>query len=286
MTYARASWLFLRLLGIVYFVAFWSLGLQIRGLVGQNGLLPAHQFLADVAAISGAERFWQLPTLAWISSGDTALTALCVAGCAFSLLLVAGILPSVNLLILWLLYLSLSVVGGEFLAYQWDALLLEIGFLAIGLAPLTIREHFRHPIDPPRITVRLMWWLLFRFMMASGVAKLASGDPTWRSLTALSFHFETQPIPTPLASYPHQLPVAFLKCSTLAVLVIEIGAPLLMIWGARFRRAAFVAFVALQAVIALSGNYAFFNLLTLALCLFLLDDSTFAPLGVPGSALL
>jgi hypothetical protein len=118
-----------------------------------------------------------------------------------------------------------------------------------------------------------MLWLLFRLMFGSGAVKLASGDPTWRDLTALTYHFETQPIPTPVAWYAHWLPVWAQKVSTAAVLGAELIAPLFILGPRRPRIVAFWILVTLQGLIALTGNYAFFNLLTVALCLFLLDDA-------------
>jgi lipase maturation factor 1 len=278
-TYARATWLFLRLLGIVYLIAFWSLGLQVRGLVGHDGILPADQYMAGARALTGLSRFWLLPTLAWASTSDGFLQALCIAGGALASLLVAGILPSIALPLLWLAYLSLSVVCRDFLAFQWDTLLLETGFLAIFLAPLTRRERLNSLVDPPRVAVWLMLWLLFRLMVGSGAVKLTSGDPTWRNVTALAFHFETQPIPTPVAWYAHRLPLWFLKSSTLVMFAIEICVPLLIVAPRRLRALAFVPLVGFQALIALTGNYAFFNLLTAALCLFLLDDAALGAVG-------
>jgi hypothetical protein len=273
-TYARATWLFLRLLGLVYFFAFWSVGTQVIGLVGHNGILPADRFMRALSAIRGLDRFWIFPTLTWISASDATLRLLCGGGVALSLLLIAGVLPVLVLPLLWLFYLSLSVVGQDFLSYQWDTLLLESGFLAIFLAPWVLLERRRTLTDPPRVVVWLFLWLLFRLMVGSGVVKLASGDPTWRNLTALSFHFETQPIPTPIAWYAGHLPGWFLRFSTALVFVIEIGAPYLIPATRRLRAVAFVLLVGLQLLIALTGNYAFFNLLSAALCLFLLDDVT------------
>jgi hypothetical protein len=106
------------------------------------------------------------------------------------------------------------------------------------------------------------------------VVKLARGDPTWHNLTALSYHFETQPIPTPLAWYAHRSPMWFLKLSTALVFAIEIGAPYLILATRRLRVLAFVLLTGLQFLIALTGNYAFFNVLSMALCVFLLDDTT------------
>jgi hypothetical protein len=286
-TYARAAWLFLRVLGIVYLIAFWSLGVQILGLIGQDGILPADRYMAAARELPGLSRFWLLPTLAWMNTSDAALQALCIAGGALAALLVAGILPWAVLPCLWLIYLSLSVVCREFLAYQWDGLLLEAGFLAIFLAPFTRLERLRQLVVPPRLAVWLMLWLLFRLMVGSGAVKLTSGDATWHNLGALAFHFQTQPIPTPIAWFAHWLPPWLLKISTGLVLAIEIGAPFLILGPRRLRALAFAALVGLQAFIALTGNYAFFNLLAAGLCLFLLDDAALGSWGTlqPGRAI-
>jgi hypothetical protein len=55
-------------------------------------------------------------------------------------------------------------------------------------------------------------------------------------------------------------------------LVIELGAPLLIFGPRRLRWLACVLFVALQLGIASSGNYGFFNALTIVLAVTLLDD--------------
>ena len=281
-SYARAAWLFLRLLGLVYLIAFWSLATQILGLAGHDGILPADRYMTAAHTLDGISRYWMLPTLTWISASDTFLRALCIGGAALAALLIAGILPALVLPLLWLAYLSLSVVCGEFLSFQWDALLLEAGFLAIFLAPWTVRERARAPADPPRLVVWLFLWLLFRLMVGSGAVKLTSGDATWRGLTALTVHFETQPIPTPFAWYAHWLPAWLLKASTVIVFAIELLVPMFIVTTRRLRRWAFVPLVALQIVIALTGNYAFFNLLTAALCVFLIDDAAWGAWG-PGN---
>jgi len=117
-TYAKATWLFLRLLGIVYLVAFWSLWTQILGLIGHDGILPADRLMQAVMSIRGIERFWTFPTVTWIGATDNSLRMLCAGGMVCSLLLLAGVLPAVVLPLLWLAYLSLTVVGQEFLSYQ------------------------------------------------------------------------------------------------------------------------------------------------------------------------
>jgi hypothetical protein len=276
-TYARAAWLFRRLLGVVYLCAFLSLDAQLPGLLGSHGVLPAGEYMESMREAAAAEglglsRFYVVPTLFWISASDISLRVVCWAGVAAGVLLAAGLMPLAAMAVAWVAYVSLSVVGQDFLAYQWDALLLESGFLALLIAPVTWRDALRGARDPSRPAVWLMQWLLFRLMVASGSVKLSSGDPTWASLTALQVHFETQPLPTPAAWYFHHLPSRALTIMCGAVIATELLAPLLLFGGRRARIAGFGLLVGLQGMIALTGNYAWFNLLSAGLCLFLLDD--------------
>jgi lipase maturation factor 1 len=220
--------------------------------------------------------------LCWFSASDGFLHFLCGAGAVLSLLLIFGIAPAPCLFLLWLIYLSLSVVCREFLSFQWDALLLETGFLAIFLSPLQLWPKRSETPGPSRIALWLLRWLLFRLMFESGLVKLASGDPTWRNLTALSFHYETQPLPTWVGWYVHQLPLGFHKVCVVLMFVIELGVPFLIIAPRRMRFFACGLFLLLQATILLTGNYAYFNLLAIALSLLLLDDAAvrrFIPAG-------
>src|SRR5262245_4491175 len=152
-TYSRATWLFLRALGLVYFFAFASLASQIVGLVGHDGILPARLYMEGArqwasAEQAGLDRFRVLPTLCWVSSSDAFLKGLCLGGGALAMLLIAGVAPLLMLPLLWLDYLSLMVVGRDFLSYQWDALLVETGSIAILLAPLAWREPLRQGESP------------------------------------------------------------------------------------------------------------------------------------------
>jgi hypothetical protein len=164
--------------------------------------------------------------------------------------------------------------GQIFFDYQWDALLLESTLVAVFLVPWRLWRSERG-YEPPRLARYLVWWLLFRLMLLSGIVKLGSGDPTWRDLTALAFHFQTQPLPTPLAWYAHQLPDWLLKAGCAGMFAIELLAPLCIPGPRAARHAAALAMVALQLLIALTGNYAFFNLLSVGLCLTCLDDDWF-----------
>jgi hypothetical protein len=169
--------------------------------------------------------------------------------------------------------LSLSTICREFLGYQWDILLLETGFLAIFFAPLTLFPRVYRTAPPSRTMLWLLRWLLFCLMLQSGSVKLLSRDATWHNLTALTFHYETQPLPTWLGWYAHQPPVWFQKASTALMFGIELVVPFLIFAPRRPRFMGCAALIALQILILLTGNYCFFNLLTIVLCLTLLDDA-------------
>ncbi len=260
-SYVRVQWLFWKLLGAIYCAAFLSLAVQIIGLIGSNGILPAAAYLSRISEVLGSSRYWNFPTVFWLTgSGHVALLSVCIAGAAFAILLVAGFLRRIALIVCYVLYLSLTTVGQDFLSFQWDILLLETGFLAIflGFSPLI---------------VWLFRWLLFRLMLLSGAVKLLSGDTTWRTLAALKFHYYTQPLPTPVAWYMHQLPGWFQEVSIVVMFAIEVGTAFLIFAPRRVRFFAGFCIVFLQVMIFLTGNYTYFNLLAITLCVPLLDDA-------------
>jgi len=141
----------------------------------------------------------------------------------------------------------------------------------VFLVPWTLRR-VRGPYEPPHLARYLAWWLLFRLMFMSGIVKLASGDPTWRHMTALTFHYQTQPLPTMLAWYMQQLPAWFQRFSCMVMFAVELVAPLLLPGPRALRHIGILALIAFQVAIALTGNYAFFNLLSIGLCLTAIDD--------------
>jgi hypothetical protein len=277
---AWIQWIYLRGLGLVFCLAFTSLLPQLSGLVGPEGLEPATALLEWARAELGAERFLRLPTLLWLTSaGDTALRAVGLTGLVSGALLVANVAPRWALIGAWACYLSLVVAGGSFLSFQWDVLLLETALVSLPLAP----GHLRPPgvvAEPPRGTILLVRILLARLMFMSGVVKLASGDATWSELTALEFHYWTQPLPNLPAYFVHQLPVTLHRASVALMLGIELLAPLLLFGPRPLRRGAAVAIAALQLGILTTGNYGFFNLLTLVLCIAALDDGLLGRLRI------
>jgi len=276
----RSYWLtrfcILRLLGLVYLVAFLVFVLQAPGLIGSRGLLPAGDFLARVAAhAGGAAAAWgRLPTVFWLGASDAALLAVGWAGVTLAALVVAGLANVPIMAALWALYLSIVHVGQEWYGYGWEIQLLETGFLAIFLCPLLDARPFpRHP--PPVAVIWLLRWLIVRIMLGAGLIKLR-GDPCWRDLTCLVYHYETQPLPGPLARALHLMPLWLHRLGALWTHVTELVLPWLVIGPRAVRQVAGVLLVAFQGFLILSGNLSFLNWLTIVPCLACLDDGLWA----------
>jgi predicted DCC family thiol-disulfide oxidoreductase YuxK/uncharacterized membrane protein YphA (DoxX/SURF4 family) len=268
--YRRTRAIFLRALGLCYVAAFASLAVQVDGLIGSRGILPAKEFLKSAGAILGRWRYWEVPSLLWLDASDRALHLLCWGGVGLGALLVAGVAPRACLALLWLGYLSLVSVGDPFLGYQWDSLLLEAGLMGVLLAPGGVL--LDRAGEPSRAAVWLVRWLLFRLMLLSGVVKLTSGDPVWQAWEAMRYHYETQPLPASTSWYFHNLPPWVQTASVGFVFWTELACSLLIFAPRRPRLVAFASLVLFQVLILASGNYGFFNLLTIALCLVLVED--------------
>ncbi|MEY2546078.1 MAG: hypothetical protein QOG48_1195 [Verrucomicrobiota bacterium] len=260
---------FLCALGLIYLIAFVSLWVQIDGLVGANGILPIGDYLAAAREQLGARAMSILPTLCWLNSSNAFLHFLCGGGVLLSILLIIGVAPAISLVGLFVFYLSLTIAGQTFLNFQWDILLLETGFLSIFLAPWRL---WLSNVPINRVAVFLLKLLLFKLMFMSGVVKLTSGDDCWWNLTALDYHYWSQPLPTVFAWWADQHPEWFKRFSVGFCLFVEIVVPFFIWSPRRLRVVAAALLIFLQLCIVITGNYNFFNLLTIALCLLLVDD--------------
>ena len=267
-------------LGLVALVAFASLWVQLDGLIGPRGLAPAERFLERVRAElpEAFDRLRDVPTLAWLSASRGMLHALCAVGVALSLLAILGRFVRQALFGAWAAYLSLATVASPFLDFQWDTLLLETLFVGALWASPRARSYAKDGPEPaswPRLLLRL---LLVRLMVGSAVVKLVGGDPAWGfdELTALRWHYETQPLPNPLSWYAHQLPLAMHRASAGVMYFAELALPLLALGPRRVRALACGGLLLFLAAIAATGNYGFFLPLSAVLCLPALDDGVFA----------
>jgi len=267
-----ARWIFLRALGVIYFSAFLSLVFQIRGLIGPQGILPASEYLKNIAAQVGFERYWYAPSLLWFSSSSHMLMALCWAGMAASVLLVLNLWPRGMLVVCFVCFLSFVSAAGEFSGYQSDGMLLEAGFLSLFLTPGGFRPCLGQTQPLVRAALYLLLWEWFRIYFESGVAKIMSGDTEWRHFTALDEYYQNGPLPTWIGWYVQHLPPWFHATTAFFTLALELA----LIWAAflprRIRIGLFFVVTPWQIGIILTANYTFLNYLVLILGFLLLDD--------------
>jgi hypothetical protein len=265
-------WIFLRALGAIYFSAFFSLVFQIRGLIGPEGILPAREYLKNIADQVGYARYWYAPSVLWFSSGSHMLMVLCWVGMAAAVLLVFNFWPRGMLVICFVCFLSFVSAAGDFSGYQSDGMLLEAGFLSLFLVPGGLRPRLGETRPPVRAALYLVLWEWFRIYFESGVAKIASGDIEWRNFTAMDEYYQNGPLPTWIGWYVQHLPHWFHAATAFFTLALE----LVLIWAAflprRIRIALFFVVTPWQIGIILTANYTFLNYLVLILGFQLLDD--------------
>jgi len=277
-TYWLTRFVILRLLGVVYAVAFLVGVNQIIPLIGENGLTPVGGYLKYISNVLGSAGagFLRQPSLFWFGHSDAMLLAVAWIGLILSLIVVAGYANGPLMGVLWFLYLSIVHVGQDWYGYGWEIQLTETGFLAIFLCPLLdLRPFPKRP--PPFPIIVLFRWLIFRIMLGSGLIKLR-GDETWRNGTVLFYHFQTQPIPGPLSRWFHFLPRFMLKMGVWFNWLAELVAPWLVFWPRLGRHIAGAIIVLFQVMLILSGNLAFLNWLTIIPALACFDDGFLAKL--------
>jgi hypothetical protein len=274
--YLAARWLFLRALGLIFFSAFYSLAYQIRGLIGPQGILPAQEYLVQVARVVGSARFWYAPTFFWWSASDRFLMGVVVAGMVASLLLVLNLWPRGMLVICLVAFLSFIAAAQDFASYQSDGMLLEAGFISLFFAPSGWRPRWGASEPPSRASRYLLVWLMFRIYFESGLAKILGHDPEWRDFTAMDQYYQNGPLPTWIAWYAHQLPHWFHAATAVLTLALELVLIFAIFLPRRSRIVLFFVITAWQIGIILTSNYAFLNYIVLVLGFLLLDDKFLA----------
>ena len=274
-TYWLTRFMILRLLGLIYSIAFLVAINQVLPLIGSNGLTPLNIFIEHISERLGTGgAFMRLPSLFWFWHSDTALLTVAWIGFILSLLLLAGYANAIHLAVLWFLYMSFNHVGQEWYGYGWEIQLTETGFLAIFLCPLlNMRPFPKRP--PPMPIIVLFRWLNFRLMLGAGLIKIR-GDEVWRNATALYYHFETQPIPGPLSRWFHFLPHTILKLGVWFNWLAELVAPFFVFWPRLARHIAGVIIVLFQVNLIVSGNLSFLNWLSIIPALACFDDGFWA----------
>lgn len=257
-SYTTAALLLPRLLGFIYLFAIGAFLLQIRGLIGKNGILPVKQYLDYFRVYSSKKRYFYIPSLFWFNSSDKALMGLTIFGTCISIVLILGYFPALCLALLFVIYLSIVSVGQDFLSFGWESFLLEITFYTfwISLTPI-----------PNLMTWINLNFLLFRFHIQAGAVKLQSRDYAWRDLTALAFHYQSQPLPNTWAWYVYKWPTAFHKTSTLFMFFAELIVPFGLFLTDEIRAITGLILIAFQCIIWFTGNFSFLNHLTAVFCI-------------------
>lgn len=269
--------IFQKALAFTYLVAFLVALHQFRPLLGEKGLLPIHQFIKLV-------KFIDFPSLFFLFPKDSAFLIFSILGVALSFFALSGFSEKFGLpvsmltwFLMWLIYLSFVNVGQTFYSFGWESMLLEAGFLAIFLGDAQTKV--------PMAIIFLLKFELFKTMFGAGLIKLR-GDPCWKDLTCLTYHYETQPIPNPLSWYFHQMPVWFHKMGVLYNHFVELVVPFgyFLFQPIAWISGAFTLFF--HGMLALSGNFAFLSFLTAVLAITTFPDSIlvkFIPVVVPAT---
>lgn len=274
-SYSLAIGIFTRLIGVMYLVTYIPFLYQWRGLYGKNGIRPIGVFLEFIQRRFGNWwRFYYVPTLWWINSSDRAISGLIWAGIVLGAMLTMGICPPLVLFFLYLIHLSLTAAGQDFMGFGWETFLMET---SIGLMLMTATTPYN-----------LFGWLslnflLFRFYIQAGASKIISRDKTWHNLTALYYHYFSQPLPNTTAWYVQKWPMWFHKLSAFSMFFIELVVPFAMFSPPEVRFIVFFLIGGLQVSIWLTGNFSYLNHLTFSVCLLLIPNLYLEPILGPPS---
>ncbi|HEX8771496.1 MAG TPA: lipase maturation factor family protein, partial [Acidimicrobiales bacterium] len=267
---------FERLLGLTYLIAFIATALQFKALLGERGVLPVPRFLQAVP-------FRRAPSLFHLHYSDRFAIGVAWLGAALGLAAVAGVVEQAPLwacmlawAAMWALYLSFVNVGQTFYGFGWETLLVEAGFLAIFMG--------NADTAPPLLVIVLIRWVLFRLEFGAGLIKMRH-DPCWRTLSCLDYHHETQPIPNRLSAYFHHLPKPLHRAEVAANHFVQLVAVFGLFAPQPIASIAGAVVIATQCWLLLSGNYAWLNLVTIALAVVSIDDGVLGhviPVDTPG----
>jgi predicted DCC family thiol-disulfide oxidoreductase YuxK len=281
-TYGIGRRLFVALLGLAFFAAFWSFGVQAAGLIGADGILPLGRMVAwDSHPLPQA--LLEMPSLFWFAPSDLALDAVLWIGAIAALALTFGLWPRLALGLAWVCWLSLTAlafppdgaqyIGNEFLGYQWDGLLVEAGLLAFFVVPGGIRPRFDPRVGAAGLL--LLRVLLFRLVFGEALARIVSADPTWAQDGALAKHLWTQPLPTWIGLRLQDLDPWVLDALLGAADLIGLGLAFLLFGPRRLRLAAVLAILVAEGAGFLVQPRGAWPLVVLGLALLAVDDASF-----------
>ncbi|MDN5661595.1 MAG: lipase maturation factor family protein, partial [Brevibacterium aurantiacum] len=199
----------------LFFIAFLSAWNQFPALLGEHGLTPAPRFIAATTSAQAPSLFrWKR-----FAYTDRRLRIVCGVGMLAAMTVVIGLpqagpawttIPVFGLM--WWLYFSISSIGQRFYGFGWESLLLEAGFLIGFLGS--------HEVAPSLLMILFLRWFVVRIEFGAGMIEMR-GDSSWRDLTAMDYHHQTQPMPGPLSRRAHLMPGWWHRGETLGSHVVQ-----------------------------------------------------------------
>ncbi len=271
--YTIAREVLLRGVAAVFLLAFASSFCQFPALLGEQGLLPAPRFIDRTSGRRSPSLFrWRRTPYS-----DRLLRAVCVVGMVLAASVVVGLpqlgpawTPIPVFLAMWGLYLSIVSIGQRFYGFGWESMLLESGFIVGFLGS--------HEAAPPFLILLFLRWLMFRLEFGAGMIKMR-GDASWRDLTAMNYHHQTQPMPNPVSRWAHRKPEWWHKTETLGSHIIQLVMPWLLFLPQPIASIAACLIIISQLALVITGNYAWLNWLTIILAFSGISDSFLAWIG-------
>lgn len=271
--YGVATQGYLRGLGLLYVLSFWSFAAQAMALSGPSGLQPMETVLAFLQERAGFSAVLEFPSLFWFGGGNALLLGVCGVGMAGGLALLWGAVPWFGALVAWICYVSLIQACRPWLGLPGDLLLAEMGVPALLMVRPMARTY--PPVErmASRLTgIVLLNALLCKLMLGSGLSQLYGGDAAWPRATALYHFFEVTPLPTAPAWYFHHLPQTLLEYGVWGLLFVEIALPVYVALPRTFRNLAAGGVALVSILLLVTGHYGFLPLQCLLLALTLVDD--------------
>jgi len=264
--------LFIRGIGLVHVISFASLSGQVTVLAGERGAQPVRRALERIRRdFPGPRRYFYFPTLLWLDSSDRMLRGLTWLGMLSGLaVVVGGPLAPLALLVCYLCQLSLDLAMA--LIFPWDCALFECTLLALFLPATRALPELAASAAPAPAIAWAYRFLLFRVMFGFGKQKFVGSRP--QDLAYLRGFLVNQPLPSKLAWYAQKLPLCVLQAALIFMWIVEVPAPFLALWPGAASVTAAALTASLMLGIQAMGTFGYFSLITLVLCLPLLDSTT------------
>jgi hypothetical protein len=214
-------------------------------------------------------RWLYFPSLFWITgASDAALVLVPSLGVLSGLAVAVGFWSRPALLYSMAALRSLDLPVG--LLYPWDSLLLETGLLALLLPAVPpVLDGLGLAAAPHPWLGAAVRFLLARLLLGFGKKKFV-GTSLKHSCYIKNFLL-AQPIPSPIGWAAYRAPLPLFQLALLVMFLVECVAPFFLFGTGAARAYAALSIGALMVGIQLGGNFGYFNLLTIALCVGCLD---------------